>query len=119
MREGVDAPIDLVVAQLRSQLGAPLLAYIAGVRETRVVHEWAIGLREIKDGVSEQRLRVTLRVVSCITEHASPEIAQAWFQGLNPELDDCSPARLLREAEDVEGTGRAVLAAARAFGPAN
>ncbi len=45
----------------------------------------------------------------------SPAVVQAWFQGLNPKLADHSPARLLREAEDVEEVGRQVLAAAQAF----
>ena len=41
-------------------------------------------------------------------------VAQAWFQGLNPKLEDRSPARLLREGELAE-VGPQVLAAARAF----
>jgi hypothetical protein len=44
----------------------------------------------------------------------SPRIAQAWMQGLNPQLDDRSPARLLREG-DVDEVGPAVIGAARAF----
>ena len=44
----------------------------------------------------------------------SPEIAQAWFQGLNLQLEDRSPARLLREGE-LEEVSPAVIAAARAF----
>jgi hypothetical protein len=35
-------------------------------------------------------------------------------QGLNPQLDDWSPARLLREG-DIDEVGPLVLAAARAF----
>jgi hypothetical protein len=41
-------------------------------------------------------------------------VAQAWFQGLNPQLDDGSPARLLREG-DLDEVGPLVVAAARAF----
>lgn len=44
----------------------------------------------------------------------SAEILQAWMQGLNPELDDRSPARLLRGGE-LETDGAQVLAAARSF----
>ena len=60
------------------------------------------------------RLRVALQVALPLAEAESPEIAQAWFQGLNPQLDDRSPARLLREGE-LEEVGPAVIAAARAF----
>jgi hypothetical protein len=41
-------------------------------------------------------------------------VAQAWFQGLNPQLEDRSPARLLREG-DLDDVGPQILAAARAF----
>ena len=39
---------------------------------------------------------------------------RTWFQGLNPELDDRSPARLLRE-EGLDEVGPQILAAARGF----
>jgi hypothetical protein len=39
---------------------------------------------------------------------------QAWFTGLNPELNDRVPIRLLRE-EDVETVGPEILGAVRAF----
>ena len=60
------------------------------------------------------RLRVALQVALPLAEAESSEIAQAWFQGLNPQLDDRSPARILREGE-LEDVGPAVIAAARAF----
>ena len=49
-----------------------------------------------------------------LAETESPEIAQAWFQGLNPQLNDRSPARMLREGE-LDEVGPGVIAAARAF----
>jgi hypothetical protein len=48
-----------------------------------------------------------------ISKHDSKEIAQAWFTGLNPQLNDRSPARLFREG-DLE-VGPEIVAAARAF----
>ncbi len=36
-------PLEVVVKELREELGAPLVAYLAGVKETRAVHEWADG----------------------------------------------------------------------------
>jgi len=84
------------------------------VKETRAVHEWAKGIRDPKDPELEKRLRLVLRIAYLIAEHDRPEVAQAWFQGLNPQLDDRAPAYLLREG-DVSDVGREVLAAARAF----
>jgi hypothetical protein len=49
-----------------------------------------------------------------IARHDSPSVVQAWFQGLNPQLEDRSPARLLREG-DLDEVGPEVLSAARAF----
>lgn len=45
-------------------------------------------------------------------------MVQAWFQGMNPLLDDIAPARVLREGELAE-VGPSVLAAARVWAAAN
>ena len=102
-----------VVGALRELLGPRLVAYLGAVRETRAVHQWADGARTPSDAV-QQRLRVALQVASMVAEAEGPRIAQAWLQGLNPQLDDRSPARLLREGE-LQEVGPAVVGAARAF----
>jgi len=53
-------------------------------------------------------------VAALLAERDSRAVVQAWFQGMNPQLDDVPPARLLREGQ-VEDGAQAVLAAARAF----
>ncbi|MGH2970215.1 MAG: hypothetical protein ACRDK0_14315 [Solirubrobacteraceae bacterium] len=111
--QAVRATFPEVVDALRQFLGPRLVAYLGSVRETRAVHQWAEGTREPSDAV-QQRLRVALQVTSMLAEAESPRIAQAWMQGLNPQLDDRSPARLLREG-DVQEVGPAVVGAARAF----
>jgi hypothetical protein len=111
--QSVRATFPEVVDALRELLGPRLVAYLGSVRETRAVHQWADGVREPSDSV-QQRLRVALQVTSMLAEAESPRIAQAWMQGLNPQLDDRSPARLLREG-DVQEVGPAVIGAARAF----
>jgi hypothetical protein len=102
------------VVELRDLLTPRLVAYIAGVTETRAVHRWADGSREVKSPVIEDRLRFALQVGAVLAAHDSPGVVQAWFQGLNPHLDDRSPARLLREG-DLDEVGPLVLGAARAF----
>jgi len=84
------------------------------VRETRAVRQWAEGTRVIQDKTDEQRLRLAYQVAMLVGERDSAEVVQAWFQGLNPELEDRSPVRLLREG-DLDEVGPLVLAAARAF----
>ncbi len=108
-------PLEVVVKELREEIGAPLVAFIAGVKETRAVHEWAEGTREVRGHDREQKLRIALRVAVTLRAKDSPAVVQAWFQGLNPKLADHSPARLLREADDVDEVGRQVLNAAQAF----
>jgi hypothetical protein len=106
-------PIDAVVVELRDVLGARLVAYVAGVTETRAVREWSEGLRTPRSPVPE-RLRLALQMVEMLRARESAGVVQAWFQGLNPRLEDRSPARLLREG-DLDDVGPQILAAARAF----
>jgi hypothetical protein len=105
--------LDKVVDELRGVLGAKLVAYIAGVSETRAVREWAEAVREPRSPVPE-RLRITLQIAEMLLHRNSRGVVQAWFQGLNPRLDDRSPAWLLREG-DLDEVGPEVLSAARAF----
>lgn len=103
----------LVVA-LREILGATLVAYLGKVTATRVVRQWADGTRSISDAEDVERLRIAYRAARLITERDSVAVVQAWFQGLNPVLDDRAPALLLREGE-LADAGPQVLSAARDF----
>jgi hypothetical protein len=103
---------DLVV-KLRELLGAKLVAYIGSVNETRAVRQWADGDRVPSADVI-RRLRLAYHVAGMLAERDQPRVIQAWFQGMNPLLEDAAPARLLREGAD-DDSGRQVLAAARAF----
>ncbi|MGH2758235.1 MAG: hypothetical protein ACRDKJ_01595 [Actinomycetota bacterium] len=109
--------VAVMVKELREILGPRLLAFVAGVKETRAVHEWAEGDREIRSAGVVDRLRVTYQVAKLITMRDDARVVQAWLQGLNPKLGDRSPARLLRDG-DLEETGPEVLAAARDFAAA-
>jgi hypothetical protein len=103
-----------LVTALRDLLGAKLVAYLGRVKETRAVRQWAEGTRSIANPADLDRLRVAYRAAAVITARDSKEAAQAWFQGLNPLLDDRSPARVLRDG-DLEDAGPLVLTAARQF----
>jgi hypothetical protein len=103
-----------LVSALRDLLGAKLVAYLAGVKETRAVRQWAEGSRSIANPTEVDRLRVAYRAAAVITARDDKHVAQAWFQGLNPLLDDRSPARVLRD-NDLDTAGPQVLTAARQF----
>jgi len=107
----VDFPV--LVEELSEILGPKLVAYIAGDCEARAVRQWSTGEREARAPIPE-RLRLALQVAWLIAQHDSASVARAWFQGLNPQLDDRSAARLVREGE-LDEVGPQILSAARVF----
>lgn len=113
-RFATTTPTPALVAFLREMLTPRLVAFIAGVTETRATRQWAESEREIGSTKREQRLRAAAHVTRLITETFDARTAQAWMQGMDPMLDDRSPAWVLRHAsEDAERA--AVLASARRF----
>lgn len=105
-------PTGELVQKLVDVIGRKLTAYIGGVKDVRAVDRWIEG-REMY-GDAEQRLRFAFQVVSTLREHDSAKVVQAWLTGVNPELGDRVPLRLLRENE-IHEIAPAVLQAARAF----
>lgn len=106
-------PVSKITDDLRATLGAKLVAYIAGVTETRPVREWAEATRR-PTPATEERLRLAHRVVTLIGQSEGDAVVPTWFQGMNPHLADRSPARVLHE-DRFEDAGPRVLAAASAF----
>jgi len=100
-----------VVRDLSDALGKKLTAYLAGVKDARAIDRWITGSDPYKG--ADERLRRAYVVALTLREGEHPRVVQAWFTGLNPELEDRSPIRLL--AEGTEDDARAVLSAARAF----
>jgi hypothetical protein len=111
-REATTLEFPKLVTELTGILGKKLTAYIASVKDARAVERWMAGSESYK-GV-EERLRLAYRLAKMISDHEGPRVVQAWFTGLNPELNDRVPVRLLRE-ENVEDVGPEILGAARAF----
>lgn len=112
-RDSINLEVPQLVTELREMLGAKLVAYLAGVGETRAVRQWSEGTRTMPAGTQE-RLRLAYHVAGILSETSGHRVVQSWFQGMNPQLDDRAPARLLRET-DPHQAGPEVLAAARAF----
>ncbi|HEV7676025.1 MAG TPA: DUF2384 domain-containing protein [Candidatus Angelobacter sp.] len=102
---------ELVVA-LVGMIGKKLTAYIASIKDVRMVDKWMNGAEPYRG--QETRLRTAYHVALLIGTREKPPVIQRWFMGLNPELDDRAAATLLREGEIAE-VGPAVLRAARAF----
>lgn len=105
--------VPQIVDELRRALGAKLVAYIAGVTETRTVRAWVETDRQ-PSPTAVNRLRLTHRIVTLIGRSEGEAVVPTWFQGMNPHLDDRSPARVLHE-DSFDEAGPRVLAAANAF----
>lgn len=104
-----------LIDRLRDLLGAKLVAYLGSVQETRAVRQWADSADPRTPSTDVlNRLRMAYRIGALLREKDSAAVVQTWFQGMNPRLDDVTPARLLREG-DLEQVGPGVVAAARAF----
>ena len=112
-RRAVQAPFSEIVAELTQILGKKLTAYIGGVKDTRVIERWMHGGVE-PYGDAVQRVKLAYQIAKTLSEHDHARVVQAWFTGLNPELQDRTPIRLIRE-EDVEKVGPELLNAMRAF----
>lgn len=98
---------DLVNA-LVEKLGIKLVAFIAN-RNTSTITRW----REAKVEASEEALRplrTSYQLIQMLEHHEADATIRAWFMGINPQLDDLSPAEAI-----ADGQTREAIAAARAF----
>jgi hypothetical protein len=111
-REAISLPFPELVSRLAALIGRKLTAYVAGVKDVRTVDGWIHGNNSYRD--VEPRVRLTFQVVRTLSDHDSQRIVQAWLTGVNPELGDRVPLRLLREG-DLNVIGPEVMAAVRAF----
>ena len=63
---------------------------------------------------AEKRLRFTYQIVMTLMIKDSPAVAQAWLVGVNSELGDRVPIRLLRES-NLDQMAGLIVGAARVF----
>ena len=110
-RQTVNAPLSTIASVLQEVLSRRLTAYVVGVKDAKTVSRWASGeITEIRNPEVEQRLRTTYTVVQLLLDLDAPNTIRAWFIGMNPELDDQSPAEAIREGKEREA-----MLAARVF----
>jgi hypothetical protein len=118
-RPGLQAHVDStrltfqeLVTRITKIIGRKLTAYIAGVDNVRSVDRWMEG--QSAYGQAESRLRFSYQVIVPLANLEGPAVVQSWLTGINPELGDRTPIRLLRE-QDLEVVGPDLLGAMRAF----
>ncbi len=112
-REATEAPLTEVARTLQEILSSRLTAYLAGVKSTKTVARWASGeITDIRDYETEQKLRAAYEITQLLLRYDAPDTIRAWFIGMNPELDDMSPAEIIRDGQlkDAMGAARAFIA---------
>ena len=110
-RQATTASVGDIAALLHEVLSRRLTAYLAGVRDAKTVTRWVSGeITEIRDYEAERRLRTAYEIAQILLIEESPRTVRAWFIGLDPYLDDVSPAEAI-----LDGRLKEALAAARAF----
>jgi hypothetical protein len=110
-REAMTASVREVATLLHETLSRRLTAYIAGIRDAKTVTRWVSGeSTEIRDYEAERRLRTAYEITRMLLVEESPRTVRAWFIGLDPNLDDVSPAEAIHS-----GQLKGALVAARAF----
>jgi len=111
-RDSLMLPMPDLLSTLTSKIGKKLTAYVAGINDVKTIESWIAGEPSPED--SERRLRLTYQIVMTLTITDAPAVAQAWLMGVNPELDDRVPFRLLREG-NLDQVASHIVGAARAF----
>jgi len=101
-----------IINALVEVVGKKLTAYIAGVKDTRALARWMEGAQSYNE--AEKHLRFAYHVVMTLSTADSPSVVQAWLVGVNPELGDRVPIRMLRD-KNLEKVAPLVLGAARTF----
>jgi hypothetical protein len=109
-RTTTESSIADVAAFLQDAFGQKLVAFMVGVEDPKSVGRWASEKRLPQDLDVERKLRDTYHVFRLLLTKESPYTVRAWFVGLNPQLNDESPATAIRE-----GRTRDVMVAAKAF----
>lgn len=99
----------MLIQAVRNIIGAKLVAYLGSAKETRAARQWTDGVRE-PSAEPMSRLSDSHHVAVLLAEQDTGTVVQAWFQGMNPELDDVAPASLMRKSP-LDEAGPAVLAA--------
>lgn len=107
-RRAVSSDVPALTRALQEHLGQSLLAVIVKT-QPRTISRWIAGTSR-PPAAKERVLRDVSQVFDLITTVDTPRVARAWFMGMNPQLDDVSPAEVL-----ADGDARAVMAAARAY----
>lgn len=107
-RDASRSSVAEIAGYLQSILGPTLTSVTLGIKDVKAIGQWARSQRQPR-AAQEKVLRETYQVVNYLAQVETADVIRAWFMGMNPDLDDQSPALMMR-SDPV-----AVLKAADAF----
>lgn len=111
LRQQAEVDFSAIVRFLQENLGPTVTAYMSGASKT-TVGRWANQQQEPRSLPGERRLRGAYQVFVMLQGKESSHTIRAWFMGMNPQLDDLSPAEAIHDDRlpDVMSAARAFLA---------
>ena len=112
-RQAVAGDISHLARFLQDHLGQRMTAYLSGIRDPKMVGQWAAGKVQPRP-LPSFRLRSAYQAARYLVDAYGDETARAWFFGMNPSLDDEAPAYVLRHGSTPDDW-RYVVAAAKEF----
>jgi hypothetical protein len=105
-RQAIRATAQEATDAILGVLSRRLLAYMVDV-DVRTVSRWAAGeTADLRDG-HDQRLRAVAEIILLLGAVEAPATISSWFLGLNPLLDDGSPAEAIHAGRLTEALGAA------------
>jgi hypothetical protein len=111
-RETQTADLADIARYLQEQLGQQFTAYVAGIKDAKMVGKWVAGTEP--RSLPRIRLRQAYMAARMLITAYGRETTEAWFFGSNTRLDDEAPAWMLRHAQSFDEM-RFVVPAAKAF----
>jgi hypothetical protein len=103
---------SVLVRKLSHVLGRKLIAYIGGLQNVSYVDDWISG--SASPGPQEARIRLAWQIAETLQKADHPKVVQAWFLGMNPDLEDSSAIQILQE-QDPREAERRLAPAVRSF----
>ena len=111
-RKAINMSLEDMANNLVKVLGRVLVAGIVGVRNPKTVSRWANGdVESVRDRYSEERLLALHQIVNFLQEYETDDTIRAFMIGMNPTLDDSSPASQLKNGHyaDVMGAAKVLV----------
>jgi hypothetical protein len=93
-RKQIEFDIADIAQFLQETLGQKLVAFIADANDPKTVGQWIKRAHKPRQD-AEERLRMTFQIFHLLQNEESPHTVRAWLIGMNPQLDDESPAEVI------------------------